>query len=75
MPELPEVEGLSVRLPQLQLEEQLRSKQYRMLIRLNPKEQGKEAILKGMQPKDFIRNLQGMRIENITRRSKYIYFH
>lgn len=73
LPELPEVEGLVRSLAPVAIGRTVHQVIISDVV-LASKEQGKETILKGMQPKDFIHNLKGMKIENITRRSKYIYF-
>ena len=41
---------------------------------IESKEQGKEAIIKGLSTDDFIQQMKQMSIVNVTRRSKYIYY-
>ncbi|MBE1554418.1 bifunctional DNA-formamidopyrimidine glycosylase/DNA-(apurinic or apyrimidinic site) lyase [Sporosarcina limicola] len=74
MPELPEVEGVVRALAPVATGRTTREitisdtvKQSKLL--------GKEAVLKGITTEDFIADMVGMTITNVTRRSKYIYFH
>lgn len=74
MPELPEVEGVVRELSPVSIGRTISEVQVSDVIKKS-KELGKEAIVKGMTLEDFIDELAAMKIVDITRRSKYIYFH
>ena len=74
MPELPEVEGVVRELSPVSIGRTISEVQVSDVIRKS-KELGKEAIVKGKTLEDFIEELAGMTIVDVTRRSKYIYFH
>lgn len=74
MPELPEVEGVVRELSPVSIGRKISEVQVSDVIKKS-KELGKEAIVKGMTLEDFIDELAAMKIVDITRRSKYIYFH
>lgn len=73
MPELPEVEGVVRSLRPVAIGLTIEKVRVSDVV-YQSKAEGKEAILKGINPDDFIRRMEGMRIVDITRRSKYIYF-
>ena len=74
MPELPEVEGVVRELAPTSIGRTITEVHVSDVIRKS-KELGKEAIVKGKTLDDFIQELAGMTIVDVTRRSKYIYFH
>ncbi len=74
MPELPEVEGVVRELAPTSIGRTISEVHVSDVIRKS-KELGKEAIVKGKTLDDFIQELAGMTIVDVTRRSKYIYFH
>lgn len=74
MPELPEVEGVVRELSPVSIGRTISEVQVSDVIRRS-KELGKEAIVKGKTLEEFIDELATMKIVDITRRSKYIYFH
>ncbi|WP_432358172.1 bifunctional DNA-formamidopyrimidine glycosylase/DNA-(apurinic or apyrimidinic site) lyase [Sporosarcina sp. UB5] len=74
MPELPEVEGVVRELSPVSIGRTISDVNVSDVIRKS-KELGKEAIVKGKTLEDFIEELATMTIVDITRRSKYIYFH
>ena len=74
MPELPEVEGVVRELAPTSIGRTISEVKVSDVIRKS-KELGKEAIVKGKTLEDFIVELAGMTIMDVTRRSKYIYFH
>lgn len=74
MPELPEVEGVVRELSPASKGRTISEVEVSDVIR-NSKELGKEAIVKGKTLEDFIEELSTMTIMDVTRRSKYIYFH
>lgn len=74
MPELPEVEGV---VRELAPEIEGRTVRY---VTVSPiieqsKASGREAIIKGLSTREFIQFMQGMTIQKVIRRSKYIYMH
>ncbi|MFC4409815.1 bifunctional DNA-formamidopyrimidine glycosylase/DNA-(apurinic or apyrimidinic site) lyase [Chungangia koreensis] len=73
MPELPEVEGVVRSLRPVAIGRTLNKVRVSETI-YRSKSEGKEAILKGIDPDEFIKRMEGMKILDITRRSKYIYF-
>lgn len=74
MPELPEVEGLVRSLQPIVEGKTIQSVDISDTI-IQSKQQGKEAILKGLDVQSFQEALPNMTITSISRRSKYIYFH
>lgn len=74
MPELPEVEGVVRELAPAASGRTI-SKVYISDVVRKSKELGKEAIIKGIALEDLAEGLLGMTINDVTRRSKYIYFH
>ncbi|MEZ7170688.1 bifunctional DNA-formamidopyrimidine glycosylase/DNA-(apurinic or apyrimidinic site) lyase [Sporosarcina sp. OR05] len=74
MPELPEVEGVVRELAPASSGRTIVEVEVSSVIKQS-KELGKEAIVKGKTLDDFITELPAMTIKNVTRRSKYIYFH
>lgn len=74
MPELPEVEGVVRELRPVAIDRTIQSIHVSDVVKAS-KEVGKEAIIKGKATEDFQHEMRGMTIQNITRRSKYIYFH
>lgn len=74
MPELPEVEGVVRELSPASIGRTISEVHVSDVIRKS-KELGKEAIVKGKTLEDFIEELAEMTIVDVTRRSKYIYFH
>ncbi|MDN4607282.1 bifunctional DNA-formamidopyrimidine glycosylase/DNA-(apurinic or apyrimidinic site) lyase [Sporosarcina highlanderae] len=74
MPELPEVEGVVRELAPASKGRTISEVKVSEVIR-SSKELGKEAIVKGKTLEDFIEELSDMTIIDVTRRSKYIYFH
>ena len=73
MPELPEVEGLVRELAPAAIGRTIRTVTVSDIV-IESKAQGKEAILKGMSTERFVKEMVGMTITDVTRRSKYIYF-
>ncbi|MCZ2258002.1 bifunctional DNA-formamidopyrimidine glycosylase/DNA-(apurinic or apyrimidinic site) lyase [Sporosarcina sp. G11-34] len=73
MPELPEVEGLVRELAPAAIGRTIRAVTVSDIV-IESKAQGKEAILKGMSTERFVKEMVGMTITDVTRRSKYIYF-
>ena len=74
MPELPEVEGVVRALAPVAIGRTIHEVTVSDTV-IESKELGKEAIIKGITTEDFILDMVGMTIINVTRRSKYIYFH
>lgn len=74
MPELPEVEGVVRELSPASSGRTISEVKISDVIRRS-KELGKEAIVKGKTIEDFIDELSTMTILDVSRRSKYIYFH
>jgi formamidopyrimidine-DNA glycosylase len=74
MPELPEVEGVVRALAPAASGRTIREVTISDTV-IRSKEIGKEAVLKGITTEDFKLDVVGMTITNVTRRSKYIYFH
>ena len=74
MPELPEVEGVVRELAPAASGRTIEKVYISNVVR-NAKELGKEAIIKGIALEDLSEKLPGMSIQDVTRRSKYIYFH
>lgn len=74
MPELPEVEGVVRALAPAATGRTIREVTISDIV-IQSKQLGKEAVLKGITTEDFIVEMAGMMIKDITRRSKYIYFH
>lgn len=74
MPELPEVEGVVRELSPASSGRTISKVTISDVIRKS-KELGKEAIVKGITLEDLVNALPGMTINNVSRRSKYIYFH
>lgn len=74
MPELPEVEGVVRELSSSSIGRTISEVNVSDVIKKS-KELGKEAIVKGKTLEDFIEELAAMTIVDVTRRSKYIYFH
>lgn len=73
MPELPEVEGLVRELAPEAVGRTIKEVSISPIV-IESKERGREAIIKGASTKQFINDIKGMTITNVTRRSKYIYF-
>lgn len=73
MPELPEVEGV-VRMLKPVVERKTIQRVIVSPVIYASKEAGKEAIIKGQTPEQFINAVQGMTIERIERHAKYIFF-
>lgn len=74
MPELPEVEGVVNSLKPVATGKTIDKVVVSPVIYLS-KQEGKHAIIKGHEVDVFCEALIGMNIHEITRRSKYIYFH
>ncbi len=74
MPELPEVEGVVRALAPVATGRTIREVTVSDTV-IKSKQLGKEAVLKGITTEDFEVDLVGMKILDVTRRSKYIYFH
>ncbi|WP_318614247.1 bifunctional DNA-formamidopyrimidine glycosylase/DNA-(apurinic or apyrimidinic site) lyase [Sporosarcina sp. YIM B06819] len=74
MPELPEVEGVVRALAPIATGRTICEITVSDTV-IQSKQLGKEAVLKGITTEDFATDLVGMTIANVTRRSKYIYFH
>ena len=74
MPELPEVEGVVRALAPIAIGRTIREVTVSDTV-IQSKQLGKEAIVKGITTEDFAIDLVDMTIANVTRRSKYIYFH
>ncbi|WP_338652898.1 bifunctional DNA-formamidopyrimidine glycosylase/DNA-(apurinic or apyrimidinic site) lyase [Sporosarcina psychrophila] len=74
MPELPEVEGVVRALAPIAIGRTIQNVTVSDTV-IKSKQLGKEAVIKGITTEDFIVDMAGMTIENVTRRSKYIYFH
>ncbi|SOC03152.1 DNA-(apurinic or apyrimidinic site) lyase [Ureibacillus xyleni] len=74
MPELPEVEGV-VRALVPKVEGKTIEKVELSQTIYHSWAEGKQCIVKTIEPNLFEQALQGMTISKITRRSKYIYFH
>jgi len=74
MPELPEVEGVVRALRPVAIGKTIEKVQVSETVHRS-KSEGKDAILKAIDPEDFIKKMEGMEISDVTRRSKYIYFH
>ena len=72
MPELPEVEGLVRQLAPAAIGRTIRKVVVSDIV-IESKAQGKEAIVKGITVDRFVQEMIGMTINNVTRRSKYIY--
>lgn len=73
MPELPEVEGV-VRSLKLVVKNRTINKVSISETVHKSKAAGKEAILKGIGIEEFVKTMVGMKILDVERRSKYIYF-
>ncbi|AYC29824.1 DNA-formamidopyrimidine glycosylase [Paenisporosarcina cavernae] len=74
MPELPEVEGVVRSLQPFVKHKRLEEIEISRTIQLSH-ENGKEAIIKGMDPDQFANALLHWEIKAVTRKAKYIYFH
>ncbi|HWL13428.1 MAG TPA: DNA-formamidopyrimidine glycosylase family protein, partial [Ureibacillus sp.] len=74
MPELPEVEGV-VRALVPEVEGKTIAKVELSETIYTSFGLGKQCIVKNIEPNLFEEVMQGMHIQKITRRSKYIYFH
>jgi len=74
MPELPEVEGVVRALAPIAIGRKIQNITVSDTV-IKSKQLGKEAVIKGITTEDFIVDMAGMTIGNVTRRSKYIYFH
>ncbi|WP_252502645.1 DNA-formamidopyrimidine glycosylase [Sporosarcina sp. Marseille-Q4943] len=74
MPELPEVEGVVRELSPVSIGRTISEVRVSEVVQKS-KEVGKEAIVKGKTLEDFKEELAAMTIVDVTRRSKYIYFH
>lgn len=74
MPELPEVEGLVRALAPEAIGRTIKEITVSPIV-IESKERGREAIIKGSTSSDFIGQMKGMAIVNVTRRSKYIYMN
>jgi formamidopyrimidine-DNA glycosylase len=74
MPELPEVEGVVRSLAPAASGRTIRDIAVSDTI-IRSKSEAKEAILKNISPDEFAGRMRGMTITDVTRRSKYIYFH
>ncbi|RHW33465.1 bifunctional DNA-formamidopyrimidine glycosylase/DNA-(apurinic or apyrimidinic site) lyase [Lysinibacillus yapensis] len=74
MPELPEVEGV-VRALAPKVEGDTIVKVELSSTIYNSCREGKQCIVKNIEPHLFEEVMQGMTIEKVVRRSKYIYFH
>lgn len=72
MPELPEVEGLVRQLAPAAIGRTIRKVVVSDIV-IESKAQGKEAIVKGITVDRFVQEMIGMTINNVSRRSKYIY--
>jgi formamidopyrimidine-DNA glycosylase len=74
MPELPEVEGVVRALAPIAIGRTIQNVTVSDTV-FKSKQLGKEAVIKGITTEDFIIDMAGMTIKDVTRRSKYIYFH
>jgi formamidopyrimidine-DNA glycosylase len=74
MPELPEVEGVVRAFAPEAIGRTVKDVAVSDVV-IESKEQGREAIIKGMSTEDFIQQMKQMSIVNVTRRSKYIYMN
>jgi formamidopyrimidine-DNA glycosylase len=74
MPELPEVEGVVRAFAPEAIGRTVKDVTVSDVV-IESKEQGREAIIKGMSTEDFIQQMKQMSIVNVTRRSKYIYMN
>lgn len=74
MPELPEVEGVVRNLKPNVEGKSIKSVKFSEIV-LTSWRQGKQCIIKNMEPKIFEEALKDMTITSVTRRSKYIFFH
>lgn len=74
MPELPEVEGVVRALAPVAKGRTIQEVTVSDTV-IHSKQLGKEAIIKGITTEDFMAEMVGMTIMDVTRRSKYIYFH
>ena len=74
MPELPEVEGVVRALAPIAIGRTIQEVIVSDTV-IKSKQLGKEAVIKGITTEDFIIDMAGMTIRDVTRRSKYIYFH
>lgn len=74
MPELPEVEGLVRELAPEAIGRVIQKVTISPVV-TESKERGREAIIKGMSVAQFTEEMAGLRIVDVHRRSKYIYFH
>lgn len=74
MPELPEVEGVVRSLQPVVTGKTIHHVTISKVIK-QAKEQGKECIIKAVDPDSFQQAIEGMTIKSIERRSKYIFFH
>lgn len=73
MPELPEVEGVVRSLQPAVTGRTIECVTISPMI-YTSHEAGKQSIIKGLQPDEFVEAVTGMTIQDVTRRSKYIYF-
>lgn len=74
MPELPEVEGLVRELAPEAIGRVIEEVSISPIV-VESKARGREAIIKGKSTDAFIEEVKGMKIVDVIRRSKYIYFH
>jgi len=74
MPELPEVEGVVRALAPEIIGRTIESATISEIV-IESKNNGKEAIIKGVTTDSFIERIKEMTITNVTRRSKYIYIN
>jgi formamidopyrimidine-DNA glycosylase len=74
MPELPEVEGVVRALGPVAIGRTIQKVTISDTV-IKSKQLGKEAVIKGITTEDFTMDMAGMTIKDVTRRSKYIYFH
>lgn len=72
MPELPEVEGVVRSLQPVVTGKTIHHVTISKIIK-QAKEQGKECIIKAVDPDSFQQAIEGMTIKSIERRSKYIF--
>jgi formamidopyrimidine-DNA glycosylase len=74
VPELPEVEGVVNSLKPVATGKTINIVRFSSVVE-NAHLQGRQAIVKGSTLKQFSDGLEGSKIEQVVRRSKYIYFH
>ncbi|WP_394188438.1 bifunctional DNA-formamidopyrimidine glycosylase/DNA-(apurinic or apyrimidinic site) lyase [Paenisporosarcina quisquiliarum] len=74
MPELPEVEGVVNSLKPVATGKTINEVKVSSVI-THAHSQGRQAIVKGSSLQQFCSDLAGAKIEQVVRRSKYIYFH